>query len=177
MGAPGEPARTPLPATLLAAVVLVDLLLARLQPGLVVIGLLDWTGHLATAGLVLLAGLRVPAARLPVVLAAAVLVDLDHVPLYAGVPGVEAAGGRPLTHGLVTVGLLLLAGRRWPAARWAALGVLLHLLRDLATGPGVPLLWPLDVAVRVPWAAYAVVLVLLAGRAALAPRAGRPAPT
>lgn len=125
----------------------------------------------------LLAGLRVPAGRLPVVLAAAVLVDLDHVPLYAGVPGVAAAGGRPLTHGLLTVAVLLLLGRRLPAARWAALGVCLHLLRDLATGPGVPLLWPLDLVVRVPWAAYAVVLVALALRAALTPRAGSPAPT
>jgi inner membrane protein len=70
--------------------------------------------------------------------------------------------------------MVLLAALALPRrTRWlllgAAAGVLLHLLRDVATGPGVPLLWPLsDASARVPYWTYAVLVLALAGLAGLA---------
>jgi inner membrane protein len=50
-------------------------------------------------------------------------------------------------------------GRLRAALSGLALGVGLHLVRDLATGPGVPLWWPVeDDGVLVPYAWYALVL-------------------
>ncbi|MCU1691801.1 MAG: rane-bound metal-dependent hydrolase [Frankiales bacterium] len=149
------------PAALLALVLLLDAVLARTHLPVVLLGLLDEPAHLATAGLALLAA-GVVDRRALWVLAGSVGIDADHVPLYLGVPHVEAAGGRPLTHALLTLGVLLLLGVRWPVLRLLAAGVALHFLRDVATGPGLPLLWPADVAVLLPYAPYAVVLALLA---------------
>ena len=157
-------ARRALPVALLALVLLVDLVITRTDPPLLLLGLLDEPAHLATSGLVLLA-VGVGGRPALLALAASVLIDVDHVPLYLGVPGVEAAGGRPLTHSLVTLLVLGLLSLRWSVARWVALGVALHLLRDAFTGPGLPLLWPLDVVVLLPYALYAAVLVALAGAA------------
>ena len=155
-----------LPVALLALVLLVDLLITRSDPPLLLLGLLDEPAHLATSGLVLLAlGVRGRPALL--VLAASVLIDADHVPLYLGVPGVEAAGGRPLTHSLATLGVLGLLSLRWAPLRWVALGVALHLFRDAFTGPGVPLLWPLEVVLLLPYGLYAAALTGLAGAALL----------
>ena len=142
-------------------------------------GLLDETAHLATTGLALLAasalGLRLTQQRCAVVLAASVLVDADHVPLYAGLP-VAGAGGRPFTHGLWLVLVLLLAAAVAPRARrWlvpVAAGLLLHQLRDTATGPGLPWLWPVGGALVVPYPAYAA----LAGAAALVAYSGGSSP-
>ena len=162
-------ARRLLPAALLALVLLLDVGVAA-DPPLLLLGLLDEPAHLATAGLALLVlGVR----GLPALLALAgsVGIDADHVPLYLGVPHVEAAGGRPLTHSLLTLAVLGALSLRWPHLRWVALGVALHLLRDAFTGPGVPLLWPLDVVVLLPYAPYAVLLAGLAAVAAV--RAGR----
>ncbi|MCW2608359.1 MAG: rane-bound metal-dependent hydrolase [Frankiales bacterium] len=142
---------------LLLLVLLLDLVVALVDPPLWLLGLLDEPAHLATAGLVLLAA-GVVDSRALLVLAGSVGIDADHVPLYLGVPHVEAAGGRPLTHSLLTLAVLLLLGLRWPALRWLAAGVALHLLRDVATGPGLPLLWPADVVVLLPYALYAAVL-------------------
>jgi inner membrane protein len=68
--------------------------------------------------------------------------------------------------------VLILAGvaAALPAVRvpfaGLALGVCLHFVRDIATGPGVPLFWTIaDAAVRVPYGAYLVVMV---GAAAVA---------
>ena len=95
-------------------------------------------------------------------LGASVLIDADHVPLYAGLP-VAGAGGRPFTHGLWLVLVLLLAAALAPRARrWlvpVAVGLLLHQLRDSATGPGLPWLWPVGDALVVPYAVYAALLV------------------
>ena len=153
--------RVILPLVLLVLVLLLDLVAALVDPPLPLLGLLDEPAHLATAGLALLVA-RVRDVRALGVLAGSVLIDADHVPLYLGVPGVEAAGGRPLTHSLLTLVVLGLLGLRGPPLRWLGAGVALHFLRDLFTGPGLPLLWPLDVAVLLPYGVYATLLVALA---------------
>jgi inner membrane protein len=155
-------------------VLVLDLALRHVH-GVAATGVLDEPAHLSTAGLALLAcrpwnWLSRHRAESAVVLAASVLIDLDHVPLYAGVPHI-ASGGRPYSHSLTTVALLLVVAlalpagrRRWPAA--GATGVALHLVRDLATGPGVTLFWPISSAdVLVPYWVYAVVCVGLAAAA------------
>lgn len=137
-----------------------------------VIALLDEPAHLLTAWLLLAASpwgrLR---ARVAWALVGAVAIDVDHVPLYLGSADVAAPGGRPWSHSLATIAVLavpavLTSGRLRTATVGLAAGVGLHLVRDLATGPGVPLLWPLlDTGVRVPYAAYLVVLVVAAAGA------------
>jgi inner membrane protein len=76
-----------------------------------------------------------------------------------------------VTHCLLTVLVLLVGasvvrrGRTVLAA--LAAGVALHLLRDLGTGPGVPLLWPVSGAsVLVPHSCYLGVLAVAVGTAA-----------
>jgi len=135
--------------------------------GVLLIGVFDELAHLATASIILVAvrrrqWLRQHSRETVVVLASAVLIDLDHVPLYAGVPGISL-GGRPYSHSLLTVAVLLLIAvgmpafrRRWPLAM--AAGVCLHLLRDVSTGPGVLLAWPVrDEEVLAPYHVYAAV--------------------
>jgi inner membrane protein len=130
-------------------------------------GALDEPGHLLTAWLVLNA---VPAARGRIwrwALLGAVLIDLDHVPLVLWGGPVTEFGGRPVTHSLATVAVLAAAALAAPRLRipagGLAVGVLLHLLRDLATGPGVPLLWPLRPEnVLVPYWVYALLVVAAA---------------
>lgn len=161
-----------LPAVLLALVLSLDLLIRAVPFHVLTGGLLDEPAHLATTALVLLAvpqlarSLRSTA----LVLLASVGIDVDHVPLYLGVPGV-AGDGRPFTHSVATLAVLLLLSY-WPRARAVcrclALGVALHFLRDVGTGPGLPLLWPWSTSdVRLPYASYAVVLVLAAAVATL----------
>jgi inner membrane protein len=151
------------PAVLLGVVVGCDLLLPAARPRLAAMAALDESAHLATAGLVVAAALPAdwPARHwrtLATVLAGAVLLDLDHIPLYLGFTAI-APGGRPLTHSLATpllttaVGMLLPARAR-RAVLAAGLGVCLHLVRDLATGPGVSLCWPItteSLVVPYPW--------------------------
>jgi inner membrane protein len=73
---------------------------------------------------------------------------------------------RPASHALLTVGLLaavgyLLPGERRPYALGAAFGVGAHLCRDVATGPGVALFWPLTSAVvKAPYVVFAVGLAM-----------------
>ncbi len=167
-----------LPVALLAVVVTLDAALCAGPSGVLVVGVLDEPCHLATAALALLAAPRLTAGprATGLVLLASVGIDVDHVPLYLGVPGV-AADGRPYTHSLLTV-LVLLALAATPRARAVcrplALGVGLHLVRDVATGPGVPLWWPVSGSdVLLPYGAY---LALLAAAAAVATsRLARPA--
>lgn len=137
---------------LVALVLVVDLVLARVALPRVVFGLLDELGHLTTTWL-LLAAWAVAARRpwRPSVVAgalvASVLIDLDHAPLeLIGDEVLMRGGSRPVTHSLLTV-LVLLAASTLTRGRWravlggAGLGVSLHLWRDLASAP-VPLLWP-----------------------------------
>jgi inner membrane protein len=164
------PSTIALPALLAGVVFACDTLLPHAQ-GIAAIAALDEPAHLATAALALLAA--VPWERLSrtwslhlVVLASAVLIDVDHVPLYLGLSSI-APGGRPVTHSLATPLLLLAAStmlrrRSGPAVAAAAVGICLHLVRDLATGPGVSLFWPLTTtSVLLPYPAYAATVGVL----------------
>jgi inner membrane protein len=129
-----------------------------------VLGLLDEPAHLITAALVLGTVPRTVVRPVwPWVLIGAVAIDVDHLPLYLGVSGFTVDGGRPPSHSLAMV-LLLLVGAARPALRKPLLGlaggVLLHILRDMATGPGVPLLWPLPESILVPYPVYVALMVL-----------------
>jgi inner membrane protein len=122
-----------------------------------VVGLLDEPAHLLTAWLFLGSLPGRPSRRFAAwALAGAVAIDVDHIPLYLGWAAIGTPGGRPVTHSLVTVGVLLVvagAPRLRVPALGLAVGVLLHLIRDLATGPGVPLRWPLsEESVVLPYA-------------------------
>lgn len=163
-----------LPAGLVSVICCSDALLRARAKGILAIGALDEPAHLATAALVLMAGQRPERLierrrEVAITLAAAVLIDLDHLPMYAGVPHVDA-GGRPFTHSLSTVLSLAVLSRalprhRRPWAKAAALGVSLHFVRDIATGPGLPVWWPVSTrSVRLPYPAYAI---SMAGLAAL----------
>lgn len=139
-------------------------------------GLIDEPAHLATA-LVLLIGLacflgrRLPAPFIVGALVASVAIDLDHLPALLGSNLISGAEPRPYSHSLLTVVVLLLGARlarggARQAALGAAFGVSAHLLRDLATGPGVALFWPASAqVVSLPYAAFAATLVLTVGLA------------
>jgi inner membrane protein len=159
------------PALLVMLVFTCDHVLGSLR-SVLLIGAVDEPAHLATACLVLVAAqrlewLRAHPKEIGIVLASAVLIDLDHIPLYAGLPHV-ALGGRPYSHSLLTVAALLLISavmpsgrRRWVVAMAAGLG--LHLVRDVATGPGVLLVWPISAdEVLVPYPAYLTLCLALA---------------
>ena len=159
-----------LPALLVCVVWLMDSL-----PGdgsTVVIGAIDEPAHLATAllGLLAVGGRSLPLRHRTFFVAAlcgSVLIDLDHLPLYAGVPHIAQPGGRPYSHSLATPVVLLLlsfAIRRWRTALLGlATGNLLHFVRDLGTGPGLPLWWPFDDRDHlVPYGAYFGVVLALA---------------
>jgi inner membrane protein len=142
---------------------------------------LDESAHVLTAWLVwaALASRPLRPGVLPWVLLGAAAIDLDHLPLYVGHAGFLIDGGRPPTHSLTTVAVLAvlaLVTRRPRIFGSLALGVLLHFLRDLATGPGVPLAWPLvDASVRVPYLLYAAVVA--AATVVAVVRRARPAPS
>src|SRR4051794_36082449 len=153
------------PLVLVASVFALDRIDCARDWPVPVVGLLDEPAHLATAWLALA---TVPAAAtsrrvwLPA-LVAVCAIDLDHVPLYLSGGRFAVDGGRPPTHCLATAAiLLLLRGAAGPRAQWAlggALGIVLHFVRDLATGPGVALLWPASAAeIRVPYGMYATAL-------------------
>jgi inner membrane protein len=155
----------------LLGAVLVALLDVVAEPGtwsVPVTGLLDEPAHLVTAWLALcaLAPRSPPSWLWGTALVASVAIDIDHVPLYLTGGRFAVDGGRPPTHCLLLVVLLVAIGLVGPRARWAlgaATGVLLHFIRDVATGPGVPLFWPLsDVAVQAPYRAYLAAVVVLA---------------
>ena len=140
---------------------------------LVVAGALDEPAHLLTAWLVLAAtGLSQRGRLTAWALVGSVLVDVDHVPLHAWGVGALTPGGRPVTHSLLIVLVLAVttAAATTRSVRIPLLGLAtgtaLHLLRDAATGWGVPLLWPLSpVQVRMPHEVY---LALMCGAALVA---------
>jgi len=174
---------TVLVGTLIGTVLALDAAFDALAVNVVTTGLVDEPAHLATAALGLLAlSTRFPTPKRRAstwsALIASVAIDLDHLPLYAGVSGI-AHGGRPYTHSLLTVALVLLAGLTFRRLRTVLLGVALgcalHLLRDVATGPGIPLLWPItDASVRVPYWIYFCFLLLFATIAVLREFEDRP---
>jgi len=175
----GNPQTARAAIALIGAIVLLDLLWRLLagSTGTVAYGLIDEPAHLATCVVALLALSAVLASRpstvfLASAVVASVAIDLDHVPSYLGWDGLTGALPRPYSHSLLLMVLLLLAGRAAggrarPILLGAACGVAAHLLRDLATGPGVPLLWPVRAAaVTIPYPAYLAALALAALSAA-----------
>ena len=159
---------------LLAAVwiLVLHVVLQELRFPLFVLGPLDWSAHVATA-LILLANLPLSTGHsfATAALVAAMAIDLDHVPGYLGTDILTAGTPRPYTHSLATVLLgagagAVLSGSARMIALGAAFGVLAHLLRDIATGDGVALLWPLtETGVRVPFWIEAAAIGALAARA------------
>jgi hypothetical protein len=134
----------------LATIAVADYVIHRRRPRWIVAGMFDEPAHVATALLLR----RKPNAAY---LAGSLLPDVDHVPLALRAVHPDPADPRPVTHGLLPV---------LPVAainRDAAAGMLAHFVRDLGVGTGVPLLWPLSGKhVRVPYAAYAVILLAAA---------------
>lgn len=122
----------------------------RIQFGLLSTGPLDEVAHLATAALgllVLACFIDAPRRFYVAALVASVAIDLDHIPLYLGLLGVQ--NGRPFTHSLATVVVFVIAAavsrRHRAVLAGAAIGLLLHFARDIAEGPpGVRMLWPLQ---------------------------------
>jgi inner membrane protein len=149
---------------------------ARAWP-LVAEGLLDESAHLLTAWLILAA---LPGHLLQRdlgrwALMSSVAIDVDHILLYLS-DYTFSVGGRPPTHSLALVCAVLataaaLRRRLRERALGVGLGIALHLVRDLATGPGVALLWPVYYSpVRVPQAAYLITVVSVAVVAAIRSR-------
>jgi inner membrane protein len=102
-------------------------------------------------------------------LAGGVLIDLDHVPGEVGSTLLQASAGRPFTHSLATVLLLLacssLAPDRFRAVLLGlAYGVSAHMFRDMATG-GISLWWPVEL--RKQTCPYDYYVLVLAGMLAL----------
>jgi membrane-bound metal-dependent hydrolase YbcI (DUF457 family) len=140
--------------------------------GSIFYGLIDEPAHLATCAIALLALAAVAAPRLSwrfalAALVGSVAIDLDHLPAYLGSHVLTGSLARPYTHSALLVVVLLAAGssaRRRDTRQvlfGVAFGVSTHLLRDLATGPGISFLWPLaDESIRVPYAAYVAILVV-----------------
>lgn len=162
-----------LTAALVAGVFVADLFwsLVADSTGSLAYALVDEPAHLATCAVALLALL---AAGAPVsrrfalaALLASTAIDVDHLPGYLGSHLLMASSmPRPYSHSVVTVVLLValglwLRGERREIALGLAFGVAAHLFRDLATGPGIPLLWPLSAApVTISYAAYAAILLI-----------------
>jgi inner membrane protein len=134
----------------LATVAGADYVIQRRTPRWIVMGLLDHPAHVATAML-----LR--KTWTPGYLAGSLLPDLDHIPLALRAVHPEPGDPRPVTHCLLPVAPVAVVSRD------VAAGMLAHFVRDLAVGTGVPLLWPLSgKRIRVPYAAYAVLLLAAA---------------
>jgi len=158
----------------LTTVLVLDAVVVRSWP-LLVLGLLDEIGHLATAWVLLVALLPDRCRPLvPWALLGAVIIDVDHIPLYVWDVGTADPAGRPVTHSLIVVLVLLVLSRRPGRLRTPlsglALGVLLHLVRDIVTGPGASLFWPVTgTSVLAPYSLYVGLLCLAAALAALRP--------
>jgi hypothetical protein len=131
----------------LAVIFAADWVIENVELPWLAIGPFDESAHLATG--YLLGGPD------PVFLAGSLLPDVDHIPLAFQDP--TPGDPRPRTHSVCVVAIGALFSRRLAA------GMLAHFVRDLALDPGVPLFWPLSRrAVRIPYAAYAALLIAAA---------------
>jgi inner membrane protein len=173
-------------AAMVAAIFALDLLWGAVMgsTGRAAYGLIDEPAHLVTCLVALLAfaaivRLRPSSSFVAAALIASVAIDVDHIPAYLGWNGLTGALPRPYSHCLLLV--LLLLGAAWTSSGRAraisaglAFGVAAHLFRDLATGPGVPFLWPVSSAtITVPYAVYAGSLMAAALVAARRPHSER----
>jgi hypothetical protein len=140
-----------------------------------VLGVGDEICHVLTAALIVFAWpaklCKPSRIRLVAALAASVLIDLDHLPKELfGATFLTAGTARPYGHTalavIITCALAIIFRRFSNASNiaWgAALGIVLHLVRDLATG-GAALAWPASFAtVEYPYPLYALVLLVAAG--------------
>jgi inner membrane protein len=165
-------ARRLTPVALLIVVASADVLLRVLEPPYLAIAVFDWPAHMATAAIVLM-NLRAPAREFAIaMLVASVAIDVDHLPAELGLDVLTPGTTRPVTHSLMgaaAVGLLTFAAtRRRAVAAGVVTGVLAHFARDVATGDGVPLLWPATTReYELPYVIYITVLTLLVARASI----------
>lgn len=158
-----------------SGVCLVDAVIPPASDSLLVAGALDELAHLATA-IVFLSVLRLgPSASIVALLMGSVALDIDHVPGVLGWDGLTEGSARPYSHSFATVAdsfatvaVVLAASTLYPPVRRLAaalaLGVTVHLWRDLSTGEGsgVPLLWPFARdPVAVPYEVYVASLIAL----------------
>lgn len=173
-----------LPVAVAGAAIVFDIAERRTAFSVVTTGLLDEPAHCAFAGLalwVLCLLVCLPRRFYTAALVASVAIDVDHVPLYLGIDSVAVQPhGRPFTHSLVTIALLLLIATLWRRQKMVvlgtAVGVVLHLVRDVVEGaPGVALLWPVsDQQWSITGATFVVlVAVLLLARFVLLVHAAR----
>jgi inner membrane protein len=154
----------------LATIAFADYVIRRRTPRWLVIGLFDEPAHAATAALVLLNMPRRSATFTAAFLAGSVLPDVDHVPLALAPEHPGADDPRPRSHSLAAAAPVAAAAglTRSEALAGVAAGMLTHLARDVATGPGAPLLWPAsERELHLPWPAYAAACLILAGSATL----------
>jgi hypothetical protein len=153
------------PLAALGAVLVLDRVLARL-PARPFAGVVDEAAHLATGTIVLAACEARDEAFAAGLAAGSVLIDVDHVPELWGRAWLRPPGVRPVPHSLATPALVARFGRS-RFARGAAVGLVAHLARDLATGTTrVALLWPLTRrGFSIPYPVYVAALGVLALRA------------
>ncbi len=134
--------------------------------GLLSAAIADATAHLLTALLLLVAiPRRMPPYFIIGALSAALLIDLDHLPLVLGSDLLTRQTGRPVTHAIWTIALpFILAVATHNRLRFVLFGVsfglIAHFARDLAsTSAGVPLLWPIIThSFTIPFGAYVALM-------------------
>jgi hypothetical protein len=156
------------PFAALVATLVLDRLLAWL-PARPLAGVVDEAAHLATGTIVLAACGPRDEAFAAGLAAGSVLIDVDHVPELWGRAWLRRPGVRPVPHSLATPAFVAAIGAG-PSrfARGAAVGLVAHLVRDLATGTTrVALLWPLTRrGFSIRYRSYVLALAGLAGVAA-----------
>lgn len=162
------------PGWLVAGVLISDAVLCRANPGLAIAGALDESAHVATTLLIgRKIGRHLDTLERVGACMGSIMIDIDHVPLLILKRPMESAEDRPVTHSLSTLLVLTLVARTLPDRPRRFLngliaGTISHFVRDLATG-GVPLVWPMHRRlIRVPYRAYAALLVMSSIRAATA---------
>jgi membrane-bound metal-dependent hydrolase YbcI (DUF457 family) len=165
-----------LAGALAGAIVTLDLLWSQFvgSTGHFAYALVDEPAHLATCVVALLAltafiSPSPPRRFAAAALLASVAIDVDHVPGLLGSHLLTGGLPRPYGHSALLVVVLAVVG--WASKRrdvrevslGIALGISTHLFRDLATGPGVPLFWPISSdVVTFPYAVFACGLALAA---------------
>jgi inner membrane protein len=168
------------PLFLLALIACCDLLLHALAPPYPAVAVFDWPAHLATAVLVVACVRSHDRGFVAAALTISIAIDLDHVPHDLGWDVLTRSTSRPVTHSLLGIALFgliaLLATRRPAVGAGVVVGGLAHLLRDIATGDGVPLLWPASShELLLPYGVYFAAVAALAAAALLRPaRPGLP---